>query len=109
MRESDARATKTKETAATISELIIRHGADAWLEPFLEQFGPWLQEQVLDLAQFLEICNASYSWRDVTSTSYTWFDYFVLMLVSAIPDLQFSMRLFWLCEYMDREALVTYR
>ncbi|KAK0993077.1 hypothetical protein LTR91_008139 [Friedmanniomyces endolithicus] len=102
MRESDARATKTKETAATISELIIRHGADAWLEPFLEQFGPWLQEQVLDLAQFLEICNASYSWRDVTSTSYTWFDYFVLMLVSAIPDLQFSMRLFWLSEHCFR-------
>ncbi|KAK0326742.1 hypothetical protein LTR82_002585 [Friedmanniomyces endolithicus] len=96
MRESDARAKKTKETAATISELIVRHGADAWLEPFLEQFGPWLQAQVLDLAQFLEICNASYMWRDVTSTSYTWFGYFVLMLVSAIPDLQFSMRLFWL-------------
>ncbi|KAK0298105.1 hypothetical protein LTR91_002090 [Friedmanniomyces endolithicus] len=96
MRESDARATKTKETAATISELIIRHGPDAWLEPFLEQFGPWLQVQVLDLAQFLEICNASYSWRDVTSTSYTWFGYFVLMLVSAIPDMQFSIRLFWM-------------
>ncbi|TKA83482.1 hypothetical protein B0A55_00551 [Friedmanniomyces simplex] len=96
MRESDARATKTQETAATISEVIIRHGPDAWLEPFLDTFGPWLQEQLLDLAQFLEVCNASYMWRNVTSTSYTCFGYLVLFLVSAIPDLQYSMKIFWL-------------
>ncbi|KAK4951485.1 hypothetical protein LTR10_010461 [Elasticomyces elasticus] len=82
MRQSDERAKETAETAATISELITRHGPDAWFEPFLDIFGPWIQAQVLDLAQFLEICNASYMWRNPSSTAYTCFGYFSLFLLT---------------------------
>ncbi|KAK4972360.1 hypothetical protein LTR97_007406 [Elasticomyces elasticus] len=96
MRQSDERAKETAETAATISELITRHGPDAWFEPFLDIFGPWIQAQVLDLAQFLEICNASYMWRNPSSTAYTCFGYFSLFLLSAFTSLQYSMKVFWM-------------
>jgi len=100
MRASDERAVETREHAATLSEVIIRHGPDAWLEPFLDTFGPWIQVQILDTAQFLESTNASYMWRNATSTTYTEFGYFVLFLVSAVPDLQFSMKIFWMAVFM---------
>ncbi|KAK4896651.1 hypothetical protein LTR27_005571 [Elasticomyces elasticus] len=100
MRQSDERAKETKETAATISELITRHGPDAWFEPFLDIFGPWIQAQVLDLAQFLEICNASYMWRNPSSTAYTCFGYFCLFLLSAFTSLQYSMKVFWMAAGM---------
>lgn len=49
MRESTNRTNRTQERASMLSELIVRHGADAWLEPFLDEFGPWIQLQIGDV------------------------------------------------------------
>lgn len=96
MHNSNTRATDTNGTAAMISEMIIRHGPDSWFEPFLDEFGPWLQEQFLDLAQFLEITNSLYQWRNVPVNYGTSFAYVCLFLVSAISDYQTSMKIMWM-------------
>lgn len=95
MRESTARAQR-KDRAAMLSELIMQHGPEDWFEELLRQFGPWLQQQILDLAQFLEISNSYYIWRNPTWTWCSVIGYAALFLVSAIPDLKFSMKIFWL-------------
>ncbi|KAK5116338.1 hypothetical protein LTR85_009310 [Meristemomyces frigidus] len=96
MRESHTRANRTNERAVMLSELIVRHGSDAWVEPFLDEFGPWLQLQLGDLADFLEISASYYDWKSVSSTTATCVTYLALFLVSAVPDLQFSIRIFWM-------------
>lgn len=100
MRESHTRANKTKERASTLSELIIRHGSDAWVEPFLDECGPWLQLQLCDLADILEISCSYYEWTSVSSTTASCVTFVVLFLVSAIPDYKYSMKIFWMAAGM---------
>ena len=78
------------------SELIIRHGPDAWLDPLLNELGPWLQLQLGDVADFLEAASSYYDWRNVSSTTATSVVYAALLAVSAIPDLEYSIKVFWL-------------
>lgn len=96
MRQSTERSTQTHGRAVMLSELVLRHGPDAWFEPFMEEMGPWLQEQLLDLAQFFEISNNYYMWRNRRSGMYTSFTYFALMLICGLPSLEFSIKVFWL-------------
>ncbi|KAK4556243.1 hypothetical protein LTR86_006940 [Recurvomyces mirabilis] len=96
MKDSHGRATKSRKRANMMSELIIRHGSDAWVEPFLDEFGPWIQLQLSDLCDYLEICANYYDWRNPTSVACTCFAYVCLFLISAIPSLDWSIRVFWL-------------
>lgn len=41
--------------AYKISELAQRHGGDAWLDPLIDEFGPLVQRQLGDAADYLEI------------------------------------------------------
>lgn len=95
MRESHERAKAAKERASMLSELIVRHGQEDWLEPLLDEFGPWIQLQLGDLADFLEVSASYYDWRNVRSTTSTCCAYTALFLVSAIPKLDFSIKIFW--------------
>ncbi|KXS98683.1 hypothetical protein AC578_1249 [Pseudocercospora eumusae] len=96
MKQSTERSTQTHGRAVMLSELVLRHGTDAWFEPLMEEMGPWLQEQFLDLAQFLEISNNYYMWRNRRSGIYTSVTYFALMLICGLPSLEFSIKVFWL-------------
>ncbi|KAF2764268.1 hypothetical protein EJ03DRAFT_378752 [Teratosphaeria nubilosa] len=95
MRKAHDRSQDRKARAALLSEMVMRHGPDNWLEPLLDEFGPWLQLQLRDLAQFLEISSNYYMWKNVSSTTWTCVGYFTLLLISAIPDVQFSIKVFW--------------
>ena len=77
-----------------LSELVVRHGQDDWLEPLLDEVGPWIQLQLGDVADFLESTANYYDWRNVRSTTSTCVAYAALVLVSAIPTLEFSTKVF---------------
>ncbi|KXT16959.1 hypothetical protein AC579_7409 [Pseudocercospora musae] len=96
MKQSTERSTQTHGRAVMLSELVLRHGPDAWFEPFMEEMGPWRQEQILDLAQFLEISNNYYMSRNRRSGMYTSVTYFALILICGLPSLEFSIKVFWL-------------
>ncbi|KAL9052283.1 MAG: hypothetical protein Q9162_005485 [Coniocarpon cinnabarinum] len=71
MQESHERARLAHERASMLSELVLRHGKEDWLEPLLDEFGPWIQLQVSDMADFLESAAGYYDWRNLTSTTST--------------------------------------
>ncbi|KAK5135362.1 hypothetical protein LTR08_005304 [Meristemomyces frigidus] len=96
MRESHNRAGNTKERASLLSELIIRHGSDAWVEPLMEELGPWIQLQLGDLADFLEISASYYNWRNVSSTAATCVIYVALILLSVGTSLEYSIKILWM-------------
>jgi len=96
MRDSHHRAHETTNRAAMLSELIVRHGHDAWLEPFLDEFGPWVQLQIGDIADFLEVSANYYDWHNVNAGIATCVAYCALFLISAVPSLQWSMKVYWM-------------
>lgn len=96
MSDSQHRARSTHTRVEMVSELVARHGKDKWLEPMLDEFGPWLQLQLGDTALFLEMFASYYDWISVRSTTATCCTYASLLLLAAIPRLEFSMKVFWL-------------
>ncbi|KAG8529836.1 uncharacterized protein KY384_005317 [Bacidia gigantensis] len=55
IRATTQRALDSRKRASKIVELIDRHGGHDWLEPVLEEVGPYAQLQLSDLANLLEI------------------------------------------------------
>ena len=96
MRESHTRASHTNERASMLSELIVRHGSDAWVEPLMDELGPWIQLQLGDLADFLESSVAYYEWRNVSATTSTCVVYVALFLLSACTSIEYSIKVFWM-------------
>ena len=54
-RESVKATVSTEGSALALGEIIDRHGRDDWLDPFLDQLGPFVQLQLGDLADYLEV------------------------------------------------------
>ena len=54
-RESVDRSAETNGTAYQFSELIEKYGRENWLQPVLEQLGPYIQLQLGDIANILEV------------------------------------------------------
>ena len=55
LRESMLRAQDSRSTAHKIGELADKHGRHHWLEPFLDDLGPFIQLQLHDVANMLEV------------------------------------------------------
>ena len=55
LRESMQRALNSRDTASRFSELIDKHGRNDWLEPLMENLGPYIQLQLGDMANMLEV------------------------------------------------------
>lgn len=49
------RAHDRQSTAYKFGELIDRHGADNWIEPLIDDLGPFVQLQLGDMANMLEV------------------------------------------------------
>ncbi|CAF9913418.1 MAG: hypothetical protein GOMPHAMPRED_007904 [Gomphillus americanus] len=82
-------------TAFQFGEFIDRHGADDWLEPFLDQVGPYIQLQVNDLADFLEILTNFYMWRSPSKTLLSLTFVASCLAVSVLTDLRFAYKIIW--------------
>lgn len=73
-----------------------KHGSDDWLEPFLQELGPFIQIQVADFANFLESTYNCFHWRSPRATISTLALFAALFLITALTDSRFSMKVFWL-------------
>jgi hypothetical protein len=43
-----------EETALTLSEFIEKRGDQHWVDPLIEDVGPWMMVQLADLADLME-------------------------------------------------------
>ena len=55
IRESTDRALDRSSKATDWGEMIEKYGREEWLEPVLDELGPYLQLQLGDLANLLEV------------------------------------------------------
>ncbi len=55
LRESMRRAVDSSSSASRFGELIDKHGRHDWLEPLMEDLGPYVQLQLGDMANMLEV------------------------------------------------------
>ena len=55
------RALDSERKPYKFGELIDKHGRDSWLEPLLEDLGPYIQLQIGDIANMLEVFHKSVS------------------------------------------------
>ena len=59
LRESTHRVFDDQGTASKVGELIDKHGSEKWLEPLIDELGPFIQLQLGDVANMLEVLNKS--------------------------------------------------
>lgn len=53
------RALDNESKASKFGELIDKHGRDSWLEPLIDDLGPYMQLQISDIANMLEVFHKS--------------------------------------------------
>ncbi|MCJ1285422.1 hypothetical protein MMC26_004762 [Xylographa opegraphella] len=82
-------------TALHFGELIEKHGRDNWLEPLVDELGPYLQLQLNDLANMLEVLANFYAWKYPRKTMATLCLFAVCLLISVCADLVFCLKIFW--------------
>lgn len=61
----------------------------------MEQLGPYLQLQIADLANLLEVCDNFFHFRRSRYTFYSLFLFIAVFLLSAFASIQFTMNVFW--------------
>lgn len=89
------RAHDSRATASKFGELIDKHGRDDWLAPMMEDLGPYIQLQLGDMANMLEVFSNFYNWKHPKKTRAT-----VLFLASCVAitlftDMEFCMKIVW--------------
>ena len=96
LRWSHERALDEDKHVLNLSELMNRHGGEDWLDPLLDDLGPLLQQQMGDLADWLEIMFNFYDWADPRATVHTLIFWFSAALVSGLTSQSFgTSALFW--------------
>jgi hypothetical protein len=73
-----------------------KHGSDDWLEPLLEDLGPYIQVQVADFANFLEATYNFYHFHSPAATKASFCLFAALFLLNAFTDSKFVLKVFWL-------------
>lgn len=59
LQESIQRAHDRQSTAYKFGELVDRHGGDSWIVPLIDDLGPFVQLQLGDMANLLEVLTKS--------------------------------------------------
>jgi hypothetical protein len=68
LEEAQMRAQDATKTAHTFGEVISRHGSEEWVDPVLETVVPTIQPYIKDLADWLEVLNNFWDYRDSRSS-----------------------------------------
>ena len=89
------RALDRSNTAFHLGELVDRHGRSDWLEPLLEQLGPYIQLQLGDIANLLEVFSNFQTWREPRQTAYTLVFFATCLLVTLVGDWRLCMKIVW--------------
>lgn len=93
IRDSMQRAQDSRSSAYELSELIDKHGRTDWLEPLIDNLGPYLQLQLGDIANMLEVFSNFYQWKSPRKTVATLTFFASCFLVSMFADMAFCMKI----------------
>lgn len=55
LRKSMQKSFDSRSTASQFGELVDKHGREHWLEPVMDGLGPYIQLQLDDVANMLEV------------------------------------------------------
>ncbi|MCJ1246765.1 hypothetical protein MMC30_003974 [Trapelia coarctata] len=94
LRESERR-TEREGTAFHLGELMHKHGPEGWIEPLVGEVGPFVQVQVGDVADMLEVFANFYAWKTPHKTTQTLLFFTTCLLISLITDIAYAMKIFW--------------
>ncbi|KAI9834551.1 MAG: hypothetical protein M1819_002927 [Sarea resinae] len=95
LRESIERSINRGSVAFKFSEMVDKHGTNEWLGPLMDDLGPYLQLQLGDLANLLEILLNFYAWKSPKKTAGSLFFFFSCLLVCLFADMAYCMKIFW--------------
>ncbi|TAQ85295.1 hypothetical protein B7494_g6393 [Chlorociboria aeruginascens] len=95
LRHSIARTIYRGATALKLGELMDRHGSSDWLEPLIDELGPYIQVQIADLANFLEVLYNFYHFRSPRMTVASLCLFGTFFILSAFTSAEFSLKVFW--------------
>ena len=95
LRESMKRSLESTGTASKFGELVDKHGRKDWLEPFMDDLGPYIQLQLGDMANMLEVFSNFYHWKYPRKTNAALFFFASCLTVSFFADMAFCMKIVW--------------
>lgn len=95
LRESQRRAFDSSASANMFSELIDKHGRKDWLDPVMSSLGPYVQLQIGDMANMLEVSSNFYHWKNPKKTIASLCFFASCVLVSVLTDMAFCMQIVW--------------
>ncbi|KAI4226182.1 MAG: hypothetical protein L6R36_003363 [Xanthoria steineri] len=93
LRASMHRAHDQRGQAYKLGELVDKHGRSHWLEPLLDDLGPFVQLQVNDMANMLEVFANFYAWIYPRKTAATLIFFTVCFLVTVLTDMAYCMKI----------------
>ena len=92
LRASMQRAHDGSQSAYRVGELIDQHGNQNWLEPLMEDMGPYIQLQLSDIANMLEVFANFYNWLSPRKTAASLWFFASCLLVSLCCDMAFCVK-----------------
>ena len=95
LRASVKRTVDQQGAAFQIGELIDKHGRENWLEPLIDEVGPYAQLQIGDIANMLEVFSNFYAWKAPSKTAGSLFFFASCFLVSVLTDTAYCMKIVW--------------
>lgn len=95
LKESANRATNSSTKAEKFVELVDRHGHHDWLNPVMQDIGPYAQIQIGDLANMLECLMNFYAWKRPRKTLATLTFFSTCLLLTLATDMEYCMNIVW--------------
>lgn len=92
LRASMHRAHDRNQSAHRFGELIDKHGNENWLEPLMKDMGPYIQLQLGDIANMLEVFANFYHWLSPQKTAATLWFFASCLAVSLCCDMAFCVK-----------------
>jgi hypothetical protein len=96
IRQAMKRGVDHEAKAQAWGELVEQHGSKDWIEPLLDELGPYIQLQLGDLTDLLEVLANFYRWKSPRKTAETVFFFCCCLLVTLLTDMAFCMKIIWL-------------
>lgn len=93
LRTSMQRAHDRHQSAYRISELIDKHGSENWIEPLMQEIGPYVQLQLGDIANMLEVFSNFYQWMYPRKTAATLWFFASCLLITLFCDMGYCVKI----------------